>query len=944
MYKVVICIILLLTLVRQMRSDEGLSHILPNKDVFEVAPKIWHMYIKTYLYKLISKSQLFTVEEIFYHLNSDMNIFSKYSQDRLLKPVQPNYTLIVTRASGRLDLVDVGIFVYYAEKKFYLLSPYLPHVAYTWILQMDVRLRVHLKFGSIYFPLSPYDCMKGNITISQNSLHFSTFIFCGQMAMLFLYPSSPKINIKLSVMDKILYKVKMSYMVMDNNQIETTKGNFNSSEVLYSSVSIREKIRVISYFIQVQKTQKIVLNITNANYSLLFDGPGYSSEVIQKRRFLTPKNKEYYMTTTFQCLLQILTFSNMITPETAYFDFFGIYQTLHTINISNKIANIEIPSNIYNNMPFIFYIKVPSEQYVNITILHQSYKGQRTMDCKYGGIAFIENTDHVHNEVATICESHNNIISHNRNIFSHSSSLIIVAYWYKNYSNMSVSLNVTSTICRPIQFDVCKFQIRCQSHYNMKHCLEYVGPIFKSVNISHNYQLLKSELQYSLRENQCVIFQFTQNLKYNTIYEKGFYHQYLSHCHLKIKASTFQKPGYILNYMFKGSSRHNQSDKMWHISFRGLNDKFCHKIGMTENTHCVSKICSKINCFDSILSIFSMFRQKYNPFYKISNKTNGTEFLIHVETKTPTFDTSFYFELNFARWTQGWINVMVWVTKALYTSRVQYPTEVIQIKEKRIRIKSVIGNPNSIFYLNLNSSKITRKMHIFLALAMYSVIEHRPWRYYEKLELLWRSCFKLSNMFKTQPVSIPGSVSRISVDMREIHNNITSKDKLEALWVKDKQSIYNNLSPKYLKKSYCMESVKEQKECNYSSYADDGYFINKYYYLFESRSTKMTGGVVGRLYTKLWSWKDADKLCRDIGGQLPYFLSREELTELTDFLKNSPHILPYEAMYVGMTLNSTQKVNSFISRFPYIKSKLNLINSVYYICHFSLVKSHHMTP
>ena len=825
------------------------------------------MYIKTFLHKVISKSHLFNVQESFYCLNSDIKIFSKYSQERLLKPAQPNYTMIVTRASGRLELVDVGIFVYFAEE--FRMSFSLPHVAYTWILQMDVSLRAHLKFKSIYFPLSPYDCMKGNITISQNSLHFPTFIFCGQMATLFLYPSSPKINIKISVMDKILYKVNMSYMVMGNNLIETTKGNFNSSEVLYSLVSIRENITVISYFIQVHKTQKIVLNITNTYHSLVFDGPGYFSEVIQKRMFLIKTNKEYYMTTTFQCLLQILTFYKMIGLETALFDFFGIYQTQHTMNLINKTVNIEIPSIIYNNVPCILYVRVPSEQYVNVTILHQSYKGQRTMDCKYGGIAFIGNTEHAHNEVATICEPHNSIISHNRNIFSHSSSLIIVAYWYKNYSSISVSLNVTSTVCQSIQIDICKFQIRCQLRYNMKHCLEYVGPIFKSLNISFSYQLLKSGLQYSLRENQCVIFQFTQNLKYNTIYWPV--NKYLSHCRLKIKASNFQKPGYILNYMFKGSSRHNQSDKEWYISFRGLNDKFCHKIGMIKNTQCFSRICSKINCFDSKNYIFSMFHQKYLPFYEISNKTNGTEFLIHVETKTPTFDTSFYFELNFARWTQGWINVMVWVTKALYTSTLQYPTEVIQIKMGRIRVKSVIGNPKNIFYLHLNSSKNSRKVHIFLALAMYSKIDDRHWRYYYSLELFWRSCFKLSNMLKTQPVSIPGSVSRISIDIREIHNNITSKDKLEALWVNDKQSRYTDSNLKSMKNSYCRESAFEQKECNYSSYAEDGYFIDKYYYLFESRFTKITGSLIGRLSYTLWSWKDADKLCRNIGGHLPYF-------------------------------------------------------------------------
>ena len=905
MFKVFICGILLLIVLKQMKSDQGLSHILPNENVYEIAPKLWHLYIKTFLYKAIGKAYLFTLEQNFYHLDNHMRLFSLYSQKRWLKPIQPNYTLIITSASGRLELVDVGIYVYFARK--FLSSPDLPHVSYTWILQMDVSLRAHLKFESIYFALSPYDCMKGNVTISQNSLHFPTFIFCGQMATLFLYPSSPKINIKLSVMEDILYKVNMSYMVMDNNLIETSKGNFNSSELLYSLVSIRQNSRIICYFIQVQKTQKIVLNISHTNHSLLFDGPGYSSEIVDKRMFLNKTNKEYYITTTFQCLLQILINWKMVMIETTYFYFSGIDQTFRTIHLSNKTINIEIPSNIYSNVPCIMQIKAPLEQYVNISIYNLLYEGQRTMDCKYGGVAFIENTELSYNEVATICESHNRIVSHNRNMFSHSSSLIIVTYWYRNYSNMSISLNASKTRCQSVQIDICKFHIKCRSTYDVKDCLKYMGPIFQSSNISFKYNHIKSQLQYSLRANQCVIFQFTQDLKYNTIYEKGDYHKYLSHCWLNIKASTFQKPGYAINYMFKGSSRHSKLDEKWYISFRGINDKFCHKMGMIKNIHCLLKMCSKINCFGNTYTVFSTFHKTYVPFYKISNGSNKTEFLILVETKTPTFDTSFDFELYFARWTPGWINVMVSVTESLYSSRWQYAKEVIPIRKERMRVQSLIENPNSILYLHINTSKKFRKVNIVLLLAMYSLIEHRPWRYYSKLSLSWASCFKLSNVFKTQPVSIPGTVTRISVYVKEIYN-ITSEDKLEAFWISNKYSRYANRNHLSVKNSYCLETWKDQKLCNYSSYTEDGYFMNKYYYLFENRFIKMTGGVVGKVHPKLWSWKDANQLCKDIGGHLPYFLSREELEELVDFLKNSPHILPYEALYVGMTINSTHKV------------------------------------
>ena len=183
-----ICEIVLLTVLKPTKCDQALSHILKNETVFGMAPKLWHQYVKSFLYQVIAKSHFFTVEQSFCHLDNDVGLFLQYSQKRWLKPIQPNYTLIITGASGRLELVDVGIYVYFAVKKHYPRVIYLPHVSYTWILQMDVSLRAHLKFATIYFPLSPYDCKKGNVTIFQN---FPTFVFCGQMATLFLYPSSP---------------------------------------------------------------------------------------------------------------------------------------------------------------------------------------------------------------------------------------------------------------------------------------------------------------------------------------------------------------------------------------------------------------------------------------------------------------------------------------------------------------------------------------------------------------------------------------------------------------------------------------------------------------------------------------------------------------------------------------------------------------------------------
>ena len=669
-------------------------------------------------------------------LFEQITFFSKYSQNRLIKPTSPRYELCATKASGKLELEDIGVLVYFVHKWNHIV--YMPHVSYTWIFHIDVNLRVHFKFSSVYFPLSPYDCLKGNLTIFQKTLFKPKFIFCGQMATFFLYPFSPKIDITVSVMEDILYKINMSYMVMDKNLIETTRGKFNSSKLLYSSLLIRGRISIVSYFVQVQKTQRILFRVSNTVHCLLFNGPGYLSEIIYTKDDQT--NYKYLMSKSFQCLIQVMT-SYKLYYYQRYFLYFAKHLKLHTFQMEpGQVQTVEIPSGLWNHTPCALYFKAPSDHHVNITILDQFYEGLRTMDCKYGGIAFVERIGYAYNEVKTFCGSSNSSKSQSRSIFSWGSSLIFVTYWYKFYSNILVKVNVTDTRCKSIKVDICKFNSRCYSYNEEKRCLEYMGPIFKALNIQLYFHDSNVELYYSLKVNQCVIFQFNQNLKFNTLFEKYRNYKYLSHCKFKIKTSNIEQPGYIVNYTFKGSSLHSKMDKRWSVSFMGLKDKFCYKLEMSNKTRCLFKTCSKINCFGGIYA-------KHYPFYKLSSESNVTDFLIVAETTSPTFDTSFNFELNFARWTQSWMDMVVWMDKSLSFVQYQYPHEGIPLTKDNYKIKNMIGNPKNMLMIHLKTENTFVKKDIIVKLEMYSIIERRPWKYYSSLDLEFRDCFNLSTTF-----------------------------------------------------------------------------------------------------------------------------------------------------------------------------------------------------
>ena len=59
----------------------------------------------------------------------------------------------------------------------------------------------------------------------------------------------------------------------------------------------------------------------------------------------------------------------------------------------------------------------------------------------------------------------------------------------------------------------------------------------------------------------------------------------------------------------------------------------------------------------------------------------------------------------------------------------------------------------------------------------------------------------------------------------------------------------------------------------------------------------------------LTSWVEADKLCRDAGGTLPYFFSRDELYEFLTLIKFTEKLDPLQAVYIGLTLNNTDNVS-----------------------------------
>ena len=83
------------------------------------------------------------------------------------------------------------------------------------------------------------------------------------------------------------------------------------------------------------------------------------------------------------------------------------------------------------------------------------------MECLHGGISFfnINSTNKTH--ITTICSSTLRRILHLQNIYSNSYELLMVCYSYRVYSSLEAILNISYTMCKPVQINVCALNSAC---------------------------------------------------------------------------------------------------------------------------------------------------------------------------------------------------------------------------------------------------------------------------------------------------------------------------------------------------------------------------------------------------------------------------------------------------------------------------------------------------
>ena len=93
---------------------------------------------------------------------------------------------------------------------------------------------------------------------------------------------------------------------------------------------------------------------------------------------------------------------------------------------------------------------------INCTVMMLKYSGPLDSSCKYGGLVAYDTQENINKHIISLCNENISQFSQPRNMYSTENKLVFVVYSYKEYSNLNVTVKITTSVCDLVRIDICK--------------------------------------------------------------------------------------------------------------------------------------------------------------------------------------------------------------------------------------------------------------------------------------------------------------------------------------------------------------------------------------------------------------------------------------------------------------------------------------------------------
>ena len=460
------------------------------KYVFEGAPKLWFEYIKAFLLKSMKK----------------IPTGHAYYTIAILRDTK-NSSAFLHKISNRISYQSayqsqVSIkFPIWNQMGYHENIP--PLDPQKWILKLHKKLQANFTFDyiNIFFNHLRF-CKIGFVEIKSfknlNSNQW-TQIYCGFQSTLMCFPPHRNVEIDLLFERYTSYEILMRYSVTDQNRIISSEQNrtkylqyYNRNqerqqEYFQWRINIpRQRVQLVRLILNFEKYKYLRITFPAKTYLVeAFDGPDTVSPMLQSN-YLNDKLQEI-VTSTFQCILNICigcksSFSSQNKLHINAVDITQIKNiTLNDENVSS--FSYQYNTKLGNQNVYIMRIWISQNFILNITVKNVSHNYNRNYLYIYGGFVIFDRMDVKENSQSkTKCYQHTNIFRY-QNIYSNSSSILLVAYSYREYGSMNLTIGFSTTNCNIVRVN-CENWDAAQSQGQ---CM-----VFQFTNYLLNYDALRS--------------------------------------------------------------------------------------------------------------------------------------------------------------------------------------------------------------------------------------------------------------------------------------------------------------------------------------------------------------------------------------------------------------------------------------------------------------------
>ena len=517
---------------KHCHSDVALSYFQPNLErFFKMAPKIWHNYIRMFMYRYLKYSQpekkkLNLIFKIYKYSFVLLALRDKAIESNKLSQSEIPYKMNVTLASGMICMSVLT----------YKIIPY----TLNFYFNIYSEIRLNMTFISLHLSEVFLQCKYDKLEVHNSKEAKLKYKFCGYHSNFNFYPEFKVFTIMIKLYLRIPFHLNSIFSVTDNKLIFNPTGyplNKKSCDnvslrglflVVYYKMKIHSykvgsQYFVTSYHIKIIKIYRVHLRFINSKEknSVIYDGPGCGFNILNRNG-----GKSSIFASTFQCLVQF-----SLNDLIEWYIMFFHYSNAKNDNINFK--EIYIESEIVIQIPFIdcqnnlcvHHLEHKEGFFLNFTVLNISVSSPETSTCLYQGLYFGEYWIY---ELWTIDEmcSEFNISSQSLMPTFHTrgSSLWIALYSYEGFISITATISVSASKCQGVYLNICKYHQHC-TVYNFNKTIYYkdynednkIKHFINEVTCGtklHFYECrtVNQKQRFKLPERECVILILSDKL------------------------------------------------------------------------------------------------------------------------------------------------------------------------------------------------------------------------------------------------------------------------------------------------------------------------------------------------------------------------------------------------------------------------------------------------